>query len=420
MYPNQPPVYTTRHYNYNPTGQPSYVPSHSSAYDGVHQPPSYPYYTNNSQPQANYYGSNYPTPTTVTYVNDRSNYGQAQTNSYVPPSPNRYPPNNNNYPRSTSLGPPNHRQGQSGGGIEKTNNMSNENPFYDPGRSSYEPMNSSRSSVSITAQAKSGGSVNNTLNLSDESPFHSVYGGYHYPAQIDPAKRITTQNTAVTRSTDNKSLNLSEENPFFSIYGGYHYPSQIDPSKRITEMPKAAGPLMPTNNMSNDNPFNPYQAPPARHQMRPMNDGPPPVRHQSRPMNDGPPPLSYRPMPVQHPAENYYDPPAPPPPVRRTQSPPAVRNQPAKPSGPLDKTSLNMSPDNPFAEAYGNYHYPSSEEIKAQKRANNRINEQRAFNESRPVGPAASNPMTEYPEPEKKDIISGKGQTKFTRFDVNF
>jgi hypothetical protein len=93
----------------------------------------------------------------------------------------------------------------------------------------------------------------------------------------------------------------------------------------------------------------------------------------------------------------------------------------------MDKTSLNMSPDNPFAATYGHYYYPSAEEIKAQKRAserNARFADQQPVNNNnnnnnRPVQPP-SNKMTEYPETEQKEVIAGKGNTKFTRFDVNF
>jgi hypothetical protein len=80
-----------------------------------------------------------------------------------------------------------------------------------------------------------------------------------------------------------------------------------------------------------------------------------------------------------------------------------------------------MSPDNPFADTYGRYYYPSSEEIKVQKRTNERntrFTEQQSINGNRAIQP--TNQMTEYPETEKKDVTSGKGNTKFTRFDVTF
>ncbi len=406
MYPNQqPPLYTTRHYIHNPQQSnssnnygPSYDPSRPPA-----QP--YPYYPNNPQP------------TTVTYVNDRPNYGQ-QSPPYVPPNTNRYP-STNSHVRSSSSGP------AGGGGIEKTNMMSNENPFYDPARP-YEQHNTPRTVTSITSQPKSGGSVNKSLNLSDENPFHSVYGGYHYPSQIDPTKRITTQNSAA-RSTDNKSLNLSDENPFFSTYGRYHYPSQIDPAKRITEIPKAAAPLLPSNHLSDENPFSNYQP----STLREYSSGGGGSNSYSSGntnwnRNYDPAPLSHRPVQAQN---NYnqqppssFRPPSPPSPP--SPPPPPARAQPQRsnPSAPLDKTSLNMSPDNPFASTYGHYHYPSPEEIKAQKRAserNNRFADQPPANNNRPAQ-QAPNQMTEYPEAEKKEVVAGKGNTKFTRFDVNF
>jgi hypothetical protein len=452
MYSNQnPPLYTTRHYihdpqsnsrntNYNNNNNPSYDRSRPPA-----QP--YPYYTNN-QP-----------PTTVTYINDRSNYTQQQPVSYIPPNTNRYPSTNTPV-RNNSTGP-----AGGGGGIEKTNMMSNGSPFIDPARP-HEQYNTPRTVTSITSQPKSG-EFNKTLNLSDESPFHNIYGGYHYPSQIDPAKRITTQHAAV-RSTDNKSLNLSDESPFFSTYGGYHYPSQIDPAKRITtqntavrstenkslnlsdespffstygryhypsqidpqkritEIPKAAAPLMATNEMSNENPFNNYQPPSYQDYPRGGNGS-----NTDWNRNNNPAPLSYRPIQVQRPPDNYHNqqqsssfrppsPPSPPPPAR-------VQTQKPNSTAPLDKTSLNMSPDNPFAATYNQYNYPSPEEIKAQKRANERntrFQEQQQqqpvnnTNNNRPVQP--SNQMTEFPESEQKEVTQGKGNTKFTRFDVNF
>lgn len=388
MYPNQqPPLYTTRQYVYGPQSNYNGPMYNQPRYS---QPPLYPYYTNNQQP------------TTVTYINDRQNYGQSSSSSsssYVPPNVNRYP-SSNTHIRSSSVG-------SGSGQVEKTNMMSNENPFIDPARP-YEQYNTPRTVTSITSAPKSGGPVNKTLNLSDENPFHTTYGRYHYPSQIDPTKRITNQANAI-RSTDNKSLNLSDENPFYSTYGRYHYPSQIDPTKRITEIPKAAGPLMPTNEMSDENPFNNSYRPPPPPQLQST------YRDYS---NAEPAPLSYRPIQNQRPPPPQAPSPPPPP-------PPPVRQQPQKPpsNAPLDKTSLNMSPDNPFAATYGQYYYPSSEEIKAQKRAterNTRFVDQPPMNNNnnRPVQP--NNQMTEYPEAEKKDVIAGKGNTKFSRFDVNF
>lgn len=391
MYSNQQtPLYTTRHYIHNPqSNSTNYNSPRSTA-----QP--YPYYPANQQPAS------------VTYVNDRSNYAQPPS-SYTPPSPTRYPSsNNNNHPRTGSTA------SAGGGGIEKTNMMSNENPFIDPARP-YEQYHTPRTVTSITAQAKSTGSFNKTLNLSEENPFHSVYGGYHYPSQIDPAKRITTQ-TSSKVSTENKSLNLSDENPFFSTYGRYHYPSQIDPQKRITEMPKAPAQLSHTNESSDDNPFNNYRPQTFReytsgggggsslYSARGSNNPPPP-----------PPPPSYRPVQPPPPPQNHYN--------REPSPPPRPQPQRANPSAPMDKTSLNMSPDNPFAQAYGQYHYPSSEEIKAQKRSNERsarfADQQPVHNNNNRSAPP-SNQMTEYPEMEKKDVVSGKGNSKYTRFDLDF
>jgi hypothetical protein len=301
--------------------------------------------------------------------------------------------------------------------------MSSENPFIDPARP-YEQYNTPRTVTSITSQPKSGGSVNKTLNLSDENPFHNIYGGYRYPAQIDPSKRITTQNTAV-RSSDNKSLNLSDENPFYSTYGRYYYPSQIDPQKRITEIPKAAGPLVPTNEMSSENPFNNYQPSTYREYSNSGGGGSNSYSSTNTDWNrnNNSTSLSSRPIEPQKPSQNNYNQQQSSS-IRQTSppSPPRIQPQKPNPSAPLDKTSLNMSPDNPFAETYGRYHYPSSEEIKTQKRANERNNrfgdQQPVNNNNRPVQP--TNQMTEYPETEKKEFISGKGNTKFTRFDVNF
>ncbi len=384
-----------------------------------------PYYANNQQP------------TTVNYVNNRSNY-PPQPTSYVPQQPTSYiPPSTNRYPPPNTHGRNSSTSSTGGGGIEKTNMMSNENPFYDPARP-YEQHNTPRIVTSITSAPKTGGSVNKTLNLSDENPFFSTYGGYHYPSQIDPSKRITTQATAV-RSTENKSsLNLSDENPFFSTYGRYHYPSQIDPQKRITEIPKAAAPLMATNDMSDDNPFNNYRP----STLREYSSGGPnsySTANTDWNRNNNQAPVSYRSVQTQKPPQNNYNqqppqnnynqqPPSsfrPPNPPSPSPPPPArVQPQKANSSAPLDKTSLNMSPDNPFAQTYGQYHYPSPEEIKSQKRVNERSNrfaDQQPVNNNninRSVQP--TNQMTEFPETEKKDVIAGKGNTKFTRFDVNF
>ena len=314
-----------------------------------------------------------------------------------------------------------------GGGIEKSNVMSNQSPFRDPARP-YEQTPTPRTVTSITGHPKTGGAVSNSMNLSEENPFQSVYGGYHYPSQIDPNKRITTQ-PAAARSTENKSLNLSDESPFFSTYGRYHYPSQIDPQKRITEMPKAAGPLMHTNSMSDENPFSGHRAPPPPRNPPGGGYGSDPY---SPPNNDwnrnDPGQVSYRPMPTQRPAPTYYDQqnyssgraPSPPHPQRPPSPPTRIQPQKPAPSGPMDKNSLNMSPENPFSSSYDQYHYPSPEEIKAQKRANER-SQQQAPAGHRP-GPAqpSNNQMSEYPETGKSDVTVGKGNTKFTSFEVNF
>ncbi len=316
--------------------------------------------------------------------------------------------------------------------------MSSENPFHDPARS-YEQLNSVRTITSITSAQKPSSGINKTLNLSDENPFHAIYGSYRYPSQIDPSKRITNQTTAI-RSTDNKSLNLSDENPFYSTYGRYHYPSQIDPQKRITEIPKALGPLIPSNDLSDNNPFSNYR-PSLIREYSAGGSGNGSNRFSSSIADwtrNNPAPLSYRPIQVQRPPPEFYNqnessnistyiPPATPPRQQRQLSsvspPPRIQSQPQKPNSatPLNKTSLNMSPDNPFAPTYGRYYYPSPEEIKSQKRVNERSTrfaEQQSINDNRTLQP--TNQMTEYPETEKKDISIGKGNTKFTRFDVTF
>jgi hypothetical protein len=335
---------------------------------------------------------------------------------------------------------------KSTGGINKSLNLSDENPFIDPARP-YEKLNTPRTITSITSPAKSTGGVNKSLNLSDENPFHAIYGGYRYPAQIDPTKRITNQNAA-NRPTENKSLHLSDENPFHSTYERYHPPPQIDTQKRVPELPKPTRPAIPTRELSDDNPFGTYRPSlirqySANDNVNGLNSFPTSIADWTR---NNPAPLSYRPIQVQRPPPDFYNqnessntssytpsaslprqkrqlsspppPPPPPPPPARTQS------QPQKPisSGPLEKTSLNMSPDNPFAVAYGRYHYPSPNEIKTQKRTNERTThfpEQSSINTNRITQP--TNQMTEQPpETEKKDAISGKGGTKFTRFDVTF
>jgi hypothetical protein len=183
---------------------------------------------------------------------------------------------------------------------------------------------------------------------------------------------------------------------------------------------------MATNDLSDENPFNNYRPTTLReyssgagfNSYTPRNND---WNRNNSNNNNTPAPSSYRPNPPP--------PPPPQPSYRAPSPPPAPRMQPQKPnsSAPMDKTSMNMSPDNPFAEAYGRYHYPSQEEIRAQKRTNERstrfADQQPVHNNNtnnRPVQQPPSNRMTEYPETESKDVVAGKGNTKFTRFDVNF
>jgi hypothetical protein len=314
--------------------------------------------------------------------------------------------------------------------------MSSENPFCDPARP-YEQLNSARTITSITSPPKNGSGINKSNNLSDENPFNAIYSNYRYPSQIDPSKRITNQATFI-RSTDNKSLNLSDANPFHPTYGRYHYPSQIDPQKRITELPKPAGPLVPKIDLSDNNPFSNYRSSPIREYSSGDGGGvssfPTSISDWTR---NNPAPLSYRPIQVQRPPPDYYTqsessntssyvPPVSPPRQKRQPSlspPPRVQSQKATSSAPSGKTSLNMSPDNPFAEAYGRYHYPSNEEIKAQKRTNERNTrfiEQPSINDNRQTQTTTVNSTNEYAEAEKKEMTSGKGNTNFARFDVTF
>ncbi|CAF1282639.1 unnamed protein product [Rotaria sordida] len=335
------------------------------------------------------YYPNYQPPTSTIYSNERSNVGRQQSssanNNLASTSLTRYP-STNSHIRGMSNGP------SGGGGIEKTNMMSSENPFCDPARP-YEQLNSPRKITSIVSPPKSSSGINKTLNLSDENPFHAVYGVYRYPSQTDPSKRITNQATNI-RSTDNKSLNLSDDNPFNSTYERYHYPSQVDTKKRITETPKTTVPLIPTSDLSDNNPFSTYR--PSLIREYSTNGLGNRVNSVSTSIADwtrnNPAPLSYRPIQVHRPPSNVYNhnetsnkssyiPPISPPRQQRQLSPPpppppslSTRTQSLTQkvisSAPLSKTSLNMSPDNPFAQAYGRYYYPSPEEIKAQKRTN--------------------------------------------------
>ncbi|CAF2357439.1 unnamed protein product [Rotaria sp. Silwood2] len=428
MYANsQPSMYTTRHYTHDPQPNLRNNNTNSLILDRSNSSQSLPRY------------SNYQPPTSTIYSNERSNVGQQKSssanNNYASTSLTRCP-STNNHIRRTSNG------SNGGGSIEKTNMMSSENPFYDPARP-YEQLNSPRKITSIVSPSKSGSGINKSLNLSDENPFHAVYGVYRYPSQIDPSKRITTQ-TANIRSTENKSLNLSDDNPFHSTYGRYHYPSQGDPTKRITETSKLTIPLIPTNDLSDDSPFSTYRPSLIReYSTNGFGGG---LNSLSTSIADwtrnNPAPLSYRPIQVHRPPSDFSNhsessskssyippvspprqqqqlsPPPPPPLSTRTQS----QTQKVNSSAPLDKTSLNMSPDNPFAQTYGQYYYPSPEEIKTQKRTNERVTrlteQQSIIENNRPT--QITNQITEYPETEKKDINSAKGNNKFSRFDVTF
>lgn len=329
-----------------------------------------------------------------------------------------------NHNRSNSSGP------MARGSIEKTNMMSSENPFVDPARP-YEQLQPSRSIASITSPRRSTGAVNKSLNLSDENPFHAIYGGYRYPSQIDPSKRITNPN-ATARPIENKSVNLSDENPFFPTYGRYQPSSQI-------ETPRPA-PLMSNNESSESNRFNTYRP----SLIREYSDGiggngfnsfSSSIADWTR---NNPAPLSFRPIQVQRPPPEFYNqretankptyiPPGSPPRQQRqippAASPPKAASPVQKPTStaPLDKTSMNMSPDNPFADTYGRYYYPSSNEIKAQKRAGERsarLVEQQPIKDNRP--PEPMNQMTEHPEREDKEVKTAKANGKFARFDVTF
>jgi hypothetical protein len=340
--------------------------------------------------------------------------------SYVPPTSTLVSLTSNQSQRNSN-------GSSSGGAIEKNNMMSSENPFSNPARL-YEQFHSPRTITSITSPRKRGGSVNKSLNLSDENPFHAIYGGYRYPSQVDPSKKITNQNTIV-RSTDSKSLTMSDENPFSANYERYQHP----PQKRITEIPKMTGRLFSTNGLSDSTSFSNNYRPSLIRQYSASESGSG-LNLVSTSIADWarnhPAPLLYRPIQVQRPPSEFYNPKEssyipPSIPIRQQQqlvsrtAPPQIQSKKPNSSAPLDKTSLNMSPDNPFAQSYGRYYYPSPEEIKAQKRDSERsfrFIEQQPINDNRIAQPTTQ--MTEHPETEKKDLISGKGKTKFTRFDV--
>lgn len=320
--------------------------------------------------------------------------------------------------------------------------MSSENPFYDPARP-YEKLNSPRKVTSIVVPPKSGGGIVKSLNLSDENPFHDIYANYHYPSQVDPTKRITTQ--AITpRSTENKSLNLSDDNPFHATYGRYQYPSANASQKRFSETPRHNIPLIPLRDLSDDTSFGTYRPSLIREYSTSGTQNTPSVFTTSIAewIRNNPVPVTYRPydsFQIKRPSSDFYRksetptrssyiPPISAPRQPRSTSPPIptvsrVKSQPQKvnPSLPLEKTSLNMSPDNPFIETYGRYHYPSSDEIKAQKRANERhtrVIEKESTTDSQTT--QITNQSNEHTETETKETTSGKANGRFARFDITF
>lgn len=349
--------------------------------------------------------------------------------SYSPPNSSRHSGN-----RSLALSP---GRSQSSGTIEKTNRMSSENPFFDPARL-YDNFSARRSITSITSPRKGRGEISKSLNLSDENPFSATYARYQYPSQTDSSKRITHQATPM-RSTENKSLNLSDENPFFSTYSRYRYPTQVDAQKRITEPTKSPAALLPTNDTSEDHSPNSYRPLTIReYSIGPSSAGA--THHEPSTFSSSiadwvrnhPAPLSYRPIEVQRPSNDFYrrsdlsTSSSYVPPVnqsRQSSSPSRFPVTKSNPSAPLDKTSLNMSPDNPFAPTYGRYHYPSPDEIKAQKKTNEKLtirpSESTSERETRRTPPSRNNVMAEYPDTENKDLSKGKGNMKFTRFDID-
>lgn len=338
--------------------------------------------------------------------------------------------------------------------------MSSENPFVDPARP-YGHMSVPRTVTTITSPRKTDGAVNKTLNLSDENPFYAVYGGYRYPAQVDPSKRITTQNTA--RSTESKSLHMSEENPFNTTHDRYQPSTLSSAPKRYVEPPKPApsppssslltgsslmsnGLSLFSSGLSPSSSFSSYR--PSLIRQYSAGDIGSELSTVSNSIADwtrnNPAPLSYRPIHVQRPplehyspSEPLYIPPSSPP---RSQPPPpplppmsprpapatSLPAQPRKanPSAPMDKTSLNMSPDNPFAATHGRYHYPSPEEVRAHKRETERtvrFADEVVVNESRPPPPPPPASQSAQPaEAERKETNSSKANNKFTRFDITF
>ena len=317
--------------------------------------------------------------------------------------------------------------------------MSTENPFRNPAHS-YEQSSAARTVTSITTAPKSGGGISKSLHLSSENPFNSIYTGYQRPARIDTSKR-TSQPATPMRSIDNKSMNLSDENPFFATYGHYQNPSPLDAQKRTNGLPKSTAPFIPISTLPpTSRPLSTYQPSTIREYSNGTSST---MGSSSFPTSISdwtrthPAPLSYRPMPVQRPPSDMYSTkaslptpsyapsiskPTPPAPLltqsTSLRSPPLAKTSSA---GPPDKTSLNMSADNPFAATYGRYYYPSNDEIKAQKRVGERRTrfvEPPSVDEHRPA--QQSNRMSEHPDAPTKEVISGKGGTKFTRLDIDF
>lgn len=312
--------------------------------------------------------------------------------------------------------------------------MSSENPFIDPARP-YEHFKSPRPIVSITSPPKNAGSIVKSLNLSDENPFFDTYSRYQYPAQVDPSKRITTQGNTTARSAESKSLNLSEESPFLPTYGRYRYPSPTDSQKRIVETTKPNLPLSPSNNVSDENPFNTYR--PLTIREYSMSGIPLSTNTGSNSANPStkisssiadwvrnhPAPLTYRPIDAgrttnefraSSTSTNLLS-------ARETTYSPRLITHRANPSAPLEKTSLNMSPENPFSDTYGRYYYPSADEIKAQKRVHERVNrpiEPSPIRENRLKSQGAFSAQDKF-ELNQKEPITGRSKEKFTRFDID-
>jgi hypothetical protein len=347
------------------------------------------------------------------------------TNSsrYLPREPILLGPLQNNSSRKKT---------SSGGAIVKTNTMSNENPFYDPARS-YEQRQRTDSIVSHVLPMKSTAEIHKRLQLSDENPFHSNNTHYQYPAHIDPSIRIIDQATVI-RPVDSKSLNFSNENPFYSNHGHEQRSSRMDTDRRTTGLPNVFAPLFANNYMSDVKPFSFYQPSTIREYstgtVASVN------RMSSKPFStsigdwvrNNPAPLSYRPIQVVRPFDEFRNRKDIPteklyvPPVSQSREPivstarlPTTRSN---VTAPLEKTSLNMSPDNPFTQAFGRYHYPSVEEVKAKKRTYERANQHASVRE-KPITQTTIEPLTAYSPNENKDIVKGKAKSQYARFDID-